>query len=131
MDELTIAVTSITITTPDPRGLAAFYSRLLRLPVTTEDGPRPGNPPTDGWAQIRNATGPTLNFEYEAEWAAPEWPSRAGAQHATQHLDIHVNDLAAAVEHALTAGATLADFQPQDDVRVLHDPSGHPFCLFT
>jgi len=24
----------------------------------------------------------------------------------------------------------LAEFQPQDDVRVLFDPSGHPFCLF-
>jgi len=27
-------------------------------------------------------------------------------------------------------GATLADFQPQDDVRVYFDPAGHPFCLF-
>jgi hypothetical protein len=24
----------------------------------------------------------------------------------------------------------LADFQPQEDVRVLFDPVGHPFCLF-
>ena len=24
----------------------------------------------------------------------------------------------------------LADFQPQDDVRVCLDPAGHPFCLF-
>jgi hypothetical protein len=24
----------------------------------------------------------------------------------------------------------VADFQPQDDVRVLRDPAGHPFCLF-
>ena len=28
------------------------------------------------------------------------------------------------------AGATLADFQPQEDVRVYLDPAGHPFCLF-
>jgi hypothetical protein len=27
-------------------------------------------------------------------------------------------------------GAVLAEVQPQDDVRVLFDPSGHPFCLF-
>jgi hypothetical protein len=27
-------------------------------------------------------------------------------------------------------GATLAQVQPQDDVRVLLDPDGHPFCLF-
>jgi len=24
----------------------------------------------------------------------------------------------------------LADFQPQDDVRVHVDPDGHPFCLY-
>ena len=27
-------------------------------------------------------------------------------------------------------GATLAEFQPQDDVRVMLDPAGHPFCLY-
>ena len=27
-------------------------------------------------------------------------------------------------------GATLAEFQPQDEVRVLFDPAGHPFCLY-
>jgi hypothetical protein len=32
--------------------------------------------------------------------------------------------------HALAAGAVLADFQPQDDVRVYFDPAGHPFCLW-
>jgi len=46
------------------------------------------------------------------------------------HLDIAVNDLSSAVEHALALGATVTDFQPQDDVRVLFDPAGHPFCLF-
>jgi hypothetical protein len=31
----------------------------------------------------------------------------------------------------VTLGAAPAGFQPQDDVRVLLDPAGHPFCLFT
>jgi hypothetical protein len=134
MDGLTLEVTSVTITTPDPRALAAFYARLLSRPVTTADPPRPGEPPTAGWAQISSSAdspGPTLNFEYEAEWTPPNWPSTPGAQHSTQHLDIFVNDLQAAVDHAISVGATLADFQPQEDVRVLFDPSGHPFCLFT
>jgi predicted enzyme related to lactoylglutathione lyase len=47
------------------------------------------------------------------------------------HLDIEVDDLAAAVELAVAAGATVAEFQPQDDVRVCLDPAGHPFCLWT
>jgi hypothetical protein len=35
------------------------------------------------------------------------------------------------VEHAVSLGATVAEFQPQDDVRVMLDPAGHPFCLYT
>jgi len=34
------------------------------------------------------------------------------------------------VGHAIGAGATLAGFQPQDTVRVMIDPAGHPFCLY-
>lgn len=128
------AGTSVTIAAPDLRTLAAFYSRLLGRPVTTSEGPRPGHPPEDGWAQIRPVEGttePTLNFEYEERWKAPVWPAEADGQNATQHLDIRVSDLEAAVTHAIDAGATLADFQPQETWRVLFDPAGHPFCLFT
>ena len=46
------------------------------------------------------------------------------------HLDIGVNDLTAAVEDAVDLGAVLPSHQPQDDVRVLLDPAGHPFCLY-
>jgi hypothetical protein len=35
-----------------------------------------------------------------------------------------------AVTYAVAQGATLAGFQPQDDVRVCLDPAGHPFCLY-
>jgi hypothetical protein len=47
------------------------------------------------------------------------------------HLDVAVRDLGAAVEDALALGAQLADFQPQQDVRVMLDPDGHPFCLYS
>ena len=46
------------------------------------------------------------------------------------HLDIGVDDLAEGEARALALGAVLASYQPQDDVRVLLDPAGHPFCLF-
>ena len=46
------------------------------------------------------------------------------------HLDIGVSDLDAGVARAQALGASLAEHQPQDDVRVLIDPAGHPFCLF-
>ena len=36
-----------------------------------------------------------------------------------------------AVAHAVELGATIAESQPQANVRVLLDPDGHPFCLYT
>jgi catechol 2,3-dioxygenase-like lactoylglutathione lyase family enzyme len=48
----------------------------------------------------------------------------------TAHLDIAVDDMPAACEHAKAAGAMLAHFQPQGLVRVFLDPDGHPFCLY-
>ena len=123
---------SVTVTAPDQRALARFYARLLGRPVTTEEGPGPGEPPEAGWAQLAAPEGSgeiTLNFEYERHWRPPRWPSEPGPPFATQHLDIVVTDLEAATEHAISAGATAASFQPQEDVRVLFDPAGHPFCL--
>jgi len=46
------------------------------------------------------------------------------------HLDISVEDLDTGVAWALRSGATIAGHQPQEDVRVMLDPAGHPFCLF-
>lgn len=128
-----MAVTSVTIGAPDPRELAAFYARMLGWPVTASEPARPGSPPEDGWAQLKppaGATGPTLNFEYEAQYTRPVWPSEPGRQHITQHLDIAVADLDGAVAWAVEAGAIVADFQPQEQVRVMFDPAGQPFCLF-
>jgi predicted enzyme related to lactoylglutathione lyase len=48
----------------------------------------------------------------------------------SMHLDIRVDDLDAASAHAVAAGATVAEFQPQEGVVVHLDPAGHPFCLF-
>jgi hypothetical protein len=47
------------------------------------------------------------------------------------HLDYEVTDLEAETQRAVPLGATLPVHQPQDNVRVLLDPTGHPFCLYT
>ena len=72
-----------------------------------------------------------LSFQRDADYEPPVWPGATGRQRMMMHLDFEVSDLAAAVEHALELGASLPDHQPQDDVRVLLDPAGHPFCLYT
>lgn len=126
-------VTSVTIGAPDPRELAAFYERLLGWTIVAIEPAREGSPAEDGWAQLRpppHQTGPTLNFEYEAHYVPPVWPSAEGSQHITEHLDIAVTDLDEAVAWATETGAKLAGYQPQSDVRVMIDPAGHPFCLF-
>lgn len=129
-----LQVSSVTIAAPNPRELAGFYQRLLRWNVSEVKGPGPGEPPEAGWAQLRSpSAGPglmTLGIEFEKEYVRPVWPSVPGQQHVTAHLDIPVDDLDTAVARALEAGATLAEVQPQDRVRVMFDPAGHPFCLF-
>jgi len=126
-------VTGVVLAAPSPLELAAFYERLLGWSVARKEGPRPGHPPEDGWAIMRpppGDSGPTLAFEYERDYVPPVWPSKPGEQQLMEHIDIQVDDLQAAVGWAVDAGATPADYQPQEYVRVMLDPAGHPFCLF-
>jgi catechol 2,3-dioxygenase-like lactoylglutathione lyase family enzyme len=129
-----LEVAAVTIGAPDPRALAAFYSHLLGWEVANEEGPAPGAPAEDGWAQLRSPPGEprfSLNFEFEPHYEPPVWPSEPGRQEIMEHLDIWVEDLDGAVNWAVQAGATEAAYQPQQGVRVMLDPAGHPFCLFT
>lgn len=115
----------------NPRELARFYERLLGWAMVAREGPRPGMPPEDGWAKLRSPAGDQkLEFQWEENYVPPSWPAKPGAQQMMVHLDFEVPDLEAGVEWAIECGATLAEFQPQDDVRVMLDPEGHPFCLF-
>jgi catechol 2,3-dioxygenase-like lactoylglutathione lyase family enzyme len=133
MPQPTMTAGAVTIAAARPRELAHFYANLLGWDVTTEEPARPGKPPEDGWAQVKppsGATGMTLNFEFDEHYQRPVWPSVEGRQSSSQHLDIGVEDLHAATVWAAEQGATLADHQPQEGVRVMIDPDGHPFCLF-
>lgn len=127
-------ISSVTIGAANPRELASFYERLLGWTIATVEDPGPDDPPEAGWAQLRApADLPgllTINIEYERQYVRPVWPSQPGKQHITAHFDVPVSDLDAAEQRALAAGAALAKHQPQQGVRVMIDPEGHPFCLF-
>ncbi len=114
---------------PDPHALAAFYSALLGWPVWVPDDGRPEDP-VGAALDLGEGVG-YLSFQRNDAYVRPTWPAAAGQQQMMLHLDFEVEDLPAAVEHALELGAVLPDHQPQDDVRVLLDPDGHPFCLYT
>jgi catechol 2,3-dioxygenase-like lactoylglutathione lyase family enzyme len=116
-------LTSTVLGTPEPRALATFYSKLLGWAIKTDE---------PDWVTLRPEDGGAgLSFQLETEHIPPVWPPAGGAQQMQLHLDIEVDDLEAAGSVATGAGAVLAGFQPQDDVRVYFDPAGHPFCLWT
>lgn len=72
-----------------------------------------------------------LSIQRNADYVRPAWPGVPGAQQMMLHLDFEVTDLATETERAVGLGASLPDHQPQENVRVLLDPAGHPFCLYT
>ena len=115
--------TGVCIDCADAEELAGFYRRLLGYEESRRDG--------DGWIALRDPAGGTDMLIQAEEWyQPPEWPEQPGAQDKMIHLEIQVDDLDAAVAHAIRAGARLAEYQPQPAVRVMVDPAGHPFCLF-
>ncbi|MFI8088249.1 VOC family protein [Streptomyces sp. NPDC086080] len=118
-------LSTVVLDARDAHELAHFYARLLNYAVRAEESHWVLIGPPDG------AAGTALAFETEPEYVPPVWPTRkAGDQQMMLHLDVEVDDLEAGTARAVAEGATLADDQPQDDVRVLLDPSGHPFCLW-
>ena len=112
----------VVLDAPDARALADFYRRLLGWSVVQDD---------DDWVSLSPPGGGSkISFQTEPAYVRPSWPSDRERQQMMMHLDVEVDDLDAAGAHAVALGATLAEFQPQETVRVYLDPAGHPFCLW-
>jgi hypothetical protein len=113
----------VALDAPDARALAHFYQRLLDWRIFDE---------SDAWCTLAPSedAGYNLAFQTEPKYVRPVWPAEDGKPQMSVHLDLEVDDLEQAVAHAVAVGAELAAFQPQDDVRVMLDPAGHPFCLY-
>ncbi|MEU0885218.1 VOC family protein [Lentzea sp. NPDC005914] len=110
-----------TIEAPDPGALARFYAELLGWHIGHEE------PGTSIVAVSPN--GPFFVFQRAEGYQAPVWPPVDGRQRPMMHFDFQVGDLESAVAEAVSLGASVAELQPQPNVRVLFDPAGHPFCL--
>jgi predicted enzyme related to lactoylglutathione lyase len=109
------------IEAPDPGALARFYSQLLGWPIGHEE---------PGTAILAAPQGSTyIVFQQADGYQAPVWPPVDGEQRPMMHFDFQVGDLDSAVAEAVALGASVATDQPQQNVRVLLDPAGHPFCL--
>ncbi len=130
-------VRQVVLDTPDPRGLAEFYRRLLGLEYRPGDEPPPdGEPDPAGrdWLVLRGARGVSLAFQYVEHVPESTWPDQTVPQ--MLHLDTSVPtraDLEAQHARALGLGARLRldrTDDPDEPLRVYADPSGHPFCIF-
>jgi catechol 2,3-dioxygenase-like lactoylglutathione lyase family enzyme len=120
---MTTTLGAFVLGSPDPPALADFYRALLRWEEVDRE---------PEWVRLRDPERerPGLSFQLEADHTPPVWPQRPGTQQMQAHLDLQVDDLEAETGRACALGATVEEYQPQKDVRVLRDPHGHLFCLF-
>jgi catechol 2,3-dioxygenase-like lactoylglutathione lyase family enzyme len=99
---------------PDPAALAAFYAPLLGLSVTYV---------SDDFVVVsRDETSSGVAFQRAPGHRPPPWPDPQSPQQ--MHLDVMVDDVAAAGQEVLALGARKL---PGEGVYA--DPAGHPFCL--
>lgn len=109
----TLTLTYVNLDARDPDLLARFYARLLGWPFNTKES---------GCVVADPQGGVGVSCQYEEHYTPPVWPGRSGHQQMQSHLEVRLDDLPGAVAHALDCGASVAEFQPQEDVRVCLDP---------
>jgi catechol 2,3-dioxygenase-like lactoylglutathione lyase family enzyme len=102
--------------TPDPRGLAGFWSAVLGLPVTYASDDFVVVAPHDRHSGMA--------FQLARDHQPPVWGDPGRPQQ--MHQDVMVDDLAEAERRVAELGARRL---VSPDGSVWADPSGHPFCL--
>ena len=117
-----MTLTAAVIDAPGTRELAAFCRRLPGWTVVREEPDWVKTQCARGWG------GAVVSDRIELREA--NVAAGPGDQQMMVHLDIEVEDPEAASAHAEAAGVTLAEYQPEESVRVHLDPAGHPFCLW-
>lgn len=130
-DRPAMRVTGPTIDAAKPVELARFYEEMLGWPVVESENGDPDGHPDDAWVKLRAPDDSMkLEIQWDPHYRPPVWPSDGSGPSMMMHLDIGVDDLEAGIAWAVRCGAVEARHQPQDGVRVMLDPAGHPFCLF-
>jgi hypothetical protein len=115
-----IRLGSIAMDCTDPTALGSFWSELLGGEVAFSSDEFVAVKTDRLWLSAVRVPG----------HEPPTWPE--GSRPKQMHLDLAVDDLAAAEAQALALGAVRAADQPAPErYIVLIDPAGHPFCLST
>ena len=105
----------------------AFYRDMLGTEVAQRK---------ERWAALQDPQSRMwLNIQANDWYVPPVWPEDMPAQTKMMHFEVRVNDVQAAVTRAVSFGAREAPKQPADRdpsrLRVMLDPAGHPFCLWS
>jgi hypothetical protein len=87
----------------------------------------------DDWHTVYVDGRPRVGVQLAPDHVPPEWPHGNPQQ---IHVDLWVDDLAAAHDEVMALGARLLqdavdDETAPDTFQVYADPAGHPFCLCT
>ena len=108
-------VNNVTLDCADAGALARFYADLLGREIVFDEG---------AWVVVgrKHPGEPNLVFQRVGD------PTPGKSK---MHIDIHVEDVDAATEMAVSLGATRGEDVAELGMswRVMADPEGNPFCL--
>ena len=109
----------LVISCPKPKQLASFYAQLLNY-ITVQS--------ESEWVVIGvSPDQPGIAFQQDANFKPPTWPDLAIPTHL--HIDLRVEDLAAALVEVEKLGGKLLSKSVAETFWVCADPVGIPFCL--
>lgn len=111
----------------DYEDMIALYRDMLGMNVSARE---------ERWAALDGPHGDkSILIQVEDWYLSPVWPEEVLAQTKMMHFEVNVSDVPAAVTRAVSLGARQAPHQPPDrdpnTLRVMLDPAGHPFCLWS
>ena len=121
-----IKLQSVVLDCKQPAELAKFYCALLGGKIVYE---------IEVFVAV-SVPGEAISIscQLDEDYTPPAWPGSSKEQTKMVHLDFSVEDMDAAVEFALSLGASkplVQYWQPELGPQwiTLIDPAGHPFCL--
>jgi catechol 2,3-dioxygenase-like lactoylglutathione lyase family enzyme len=109
---------NVAFDTPDHRALVRFYADLLGGEILGE---------SPDWSATSTPHGWRIGCQLAPDYRPPTWPSQELPQQL--HLDFQVPDVRAAAERAHALGAASTGSGDGQQLIVMTDPAGHPFCL--
>ena len=122
-DGMRILRTLVVLDAADLAAMSTFSVMLTGKLVGTVDK-------DDDWHMISVDGEDRLGIQLAPDHVPPQWPDGSPQQ---IHLDLFVEDVAAAHDEVMALGAKLLqaadDLKAGEGFQVYADPAGHPFCL--